>query len=91
MKRKFKIGDIVVCSVLCNDIKEYPWYHTNSMKIIVFSEYGKSYYTDYWDSDKPGMITNNTINGVTYESISEECLEYSIKHTRKEKLKKLHI
>jgi len=91
MERKFKIGDIVICSEICNDIKEYPWYHKIPMSIIGFSEYGNCYYTDYWDSDNIGMMTNKTINGVTYESISEECLEFSIKHTRKEKLKKLHI
>jgi len=85
MTNKFKIGDIVVCSVLCNDVKEYPWYHENSMIIIAIDRF--YYYTDYWDSDKD--FTNK--NNIYYDGITEECLEFSIKHIRKEKLKKLHI
>jgi len=89
MTNKFKIGDIVICNECCSDIIEYPWYHKNSMIIIAIDRF--SYFTDYWDSGNPGFITNKTINNVTYEGISEECLEYSIKHIRKEKLKKLQI
>lgn len=85
MDNKFKIGDIVICNDICSDITEYPWYHKNSMIIIAIDRF--YYYTDYWDSDKD--FTNK--DTIYYDGICEECLEFHIKHIRKEKLKKLHI
>jgi len=88
MTNKFKIGDIVVCSDICSDIKEYPWYHKNEMKIIELDSF--YYYTDYWHKDKVFTEKHFGIYGLG-GGITEECLDYSIKEIRKNKLKKLQI
>ena len=82
MTNKFKVGDSVQISDLCCDIKEHPWFHRATMKIIGVNEF--YYFTDYWHSHYDLSRLDEIHDGIT-----EECLDFSIVHKRKLKLEKL--
>lgn len=88
MTNKFKIGDVVVCNELCSDTNTYSWFHRNSMKIIAIDRL--YYYVDYWHEGKDFSDVHQGIYGLG-GGITEECLEYSIKQIRKDKIKKLQL
>jgi len=82
MTNKFKVGDRVQIVNECSNIIEYSWFHRFPMTIIGVSRW--YYFTDYWHSHYDLSRLDEIYDGIT-----EECLEYSISHQRKLKLKNL--
>lgn len=82
MTNKFEIGDYVEIKEECSDINEYPWFHRTPMKIIARNDF--YYFTDYWEQDAQSLK-----DCVNYCGITEECLRFSEKHYRKQKLNRV--